>query len=211
MDYPYRSYAQLVCGVRINNGSARCCCSRHVLRAEARSWRAARDRAACASARCLARRIAEAARRQHRADPDSIDEDVGAHRFMPKTKALLEDQGTAFEELLRQLPVLLSVAGLDPARTIRPQHPGRWQRAALRRLEKLRERGLEELDRRDLAAGRGLPHRAVRQVHQPLRARARGVPPGWSDWYAAATLTELRLRLNENGRWCTTAASPRTI
>ena len=81
------------------------------------------------------------------------DEDVAIHAFMPKTKALIEEQGTTFDELLRQLSVVLPVARLDPARPVRAQHQHRRQRAALGRLREVPPARARGVDDRHLAAG----------------------------------------------------------
>ena len=115
------------------------------------------------------------------------DEDVASHRFMPKTKALVEDQGVAFDNFF------VSYAFCCPSRTsiLRGQYAHNTQvvgnELPYGGYEKLHQQGLRELDHRNLAPGGRLPHRAARQVHQPLRARTHGVPPGWSDWYGGGT------------------------
>ena len=102
-------------------------------------------------------------RRRGRRQPPVHAQDQSAYR----------EPRCGVRQFLRQLCVLLPFARLDPARAVRPQYPDRRQRAALRRLREAAPARAREVDRRDLAAGRGLPHRAGRQIHQPLHPRDR--------------------------------------
>ena len=110
--------------------------------------------------RRLAQRRADHDRRRGRREPP----------FMPKTKALLEDQGATLRRTLHQLSLVLPVARLDPARPVRAQHQHRRQRAALGRLRDVPRARARAVDARDLAAGGRLPHGDDRQVSEPLRA-----------------------------------------
>src|SRR5215211_7570232 len=57
----------------------------------------------------------------------------------------------------------------EPARPVRPQPQDPRERAAERRLREIPLSGPPDLDVRYLAARRGLPDRADRQVHERLR------------------------------------------
>ena len=142
------------------------------------------------------------------------DEDVAIHALHAQDQGAGRGPGRRVRQFLRQLSVLLPVADLDPARPIRPQHPGSsamsCPTAATR---SSRPAGRESSTLATWLQRGRLPHRAARQVHQPLRARDLAVPPGWSDWYVAGGTAHpsYDYRLNENGRvGRSTAASPRT-
>ena len=84
--------------------------------------------------------------------------------------------GRRVRELLRDLPAVLPVARLDPARPVSAQHAGAGQPAARGRLSDFpppRPRGVDD---RHLAARRRLSHRVLRQVperlHRDRRAAA---------------------------------------
>ena len=84
-------------------------------------------------------------------------------------------------ELARQRVALLPVAYDHPARPVRAQHRRADERRRQRGLRDRPPQGGRELDDRDVAPGRGLPHRAVRQVpqrlsqHRPDLVRAAGL------------------------------------
>ena len=96
-------------------------------------------------------------------------------------------KGDDLQPLLRLLPALLPLAGQPADRPLRPQPQRPRQRAAQRRLHRLRYPPGLQPQHRHLAAGRRLPHDPHRQVPQRLRRRTvrqrHTVPPGWSAWH----------------------------
>ena len=129
------------------------------------------------------------------------DEDVASHRFMPKTKALLEDHGTTFDNFF------VSYAFCCPSRTsiLRGQY-GHNTHIVGNELpyggyEKLHQEGLERSTIATWLQAAGY-HTALFGKYINRYEPARGVPPGWTDWYAGGTDAHegYDYKLNENGR-----------
>ncbi len=129
------------------------------------------------------------------------DEDVASHRFMPKTKALVEDQGVAFDNFF------VSYAFCCPSRTsiLRGQYAHNTQvvgnELPYGGYEKLHQQGLENSTIATWLQAAGyrtaLLGKYINRYEPEL-----GVPPGWSDWYGGGTDGHqgYDYRLNENGR-----------
>ncbi len=129
------------------------------------------------------------------------DEDVASHRFMPKTKALLEDNGTSFDNFF------VSYAFCCPSRTsiLRGQYGhnthvvgNEWPYGGY---EKLHQEGLERSTIATWLQAAGY-HTALFGKYINRYEPERGVPPGWTDWYGGGTDAHegYDYKLNENGR-----------
>ena len=92
---------------------------------------------------------------------------------MPHVRAAARRAGDDVLAGVRQRVAVLPVAHDDPARPVLAQHRRRDERRRERRLRDRVHEGRRELDDRDVAARRGLPHRTVRQVPQRLPERRR--------------------------------------
>jgi N-acetylglucosamine-6-sulfatase len=129
------------------------------------------------------------------------DEDVAAHRFMPKTKALLEDAGTTFENFFASYPFCCP----SRASILRGQYAHNTQvvgnELPYGGFEKLRQRGLEESTVATWLQGAGYRTALVGKYINRYVPETHGVPPGWSEWYAGGNAhPSYDYVLNENGR-----------
>ena len=137
------------------------------------------------------------------------DEDVASHRFMPKTKALLKDQGTAFDNFF------VSYAFCCPSRAsiLRGQYGHNTQvlgnELPFGGYEKLHQRGLEGSTIATWLQAAGY-HTALFGKYINRYEPARGVPPGWTDWYGGGTDAHqgFNYTLNENGRIVAYGSAP---
>lgn len=153
------------------------------------------------------------------------DEDVGIHAFMPKTKALLHDQGTTFSNFF----VTYSLCCPSRASILTGQYPHNTQIEGNRPPQggflKAYQIGLEantvavwlqQAGYHTLLAGKYLngygqdnPRRAQRQgLNLPDPTY---VPPGWTEWYAGvgnAPYQDYNYSLNENGQLVRYGSSP---
>ncbi len=129
------------------------------------------------------------------------DEDVASHRFMPKTKALIEDAGTTFDNFF------VSYAFCCPSRAsiLRGQY-GHNTHVVGNELpfggyEKLLQQGLEKSTVATWLQAAGY-HTALFGKYINRYEPNRGVPPGWTDWYGGGTDAHqgYNYSLNENGR-----------
>ena len=129
------------------------------------------------------------------------DEDVAIHRFMPKTKALLEDAGTTFENFFVSYPFCCP----SRASILRGQYAHNTQvvgnELPYGGFEKLRQRGLEKSTVATWLQAAGYRTALVGKYINRYVPETDGVPPGWSDWYAAGNAhPSYDYTLNENGR-----------
>lgn len=145
------------------------------------------------------------------------DEDVGLHAFMPKTKALLHDQGATFSNFF----VTYSLCCPSRASILTGQYPHNTQIEGNQPPEggflKAYQIGLEantvavwlqQAGYHTLLAGKYLngygqdnPRRARRQGINPPDPTY--VPPGWTEWYAGVgnlPYQDYNYSLNENGK-----------
>jgi arylsulfatase A-like enzyme len=147
----------------------------------------------------------------------SDDEDLALHEFMPKTKALLHQQGTTFSNYF----VTFSLCCPSRSTTLTGEYPhntkvesnqlptGGFERAFSVGLEKstiatwLHAAGYHTMLAGKYLNGYGAP---ATTVTTPTY-----VPPGWDEWYGGvggAPYQDFRYQLNENGRLVRYAASP---
>jgi N-acetylglucosamine-6-sulfatase len=129
------------------------------------------------------------------------DEDVAAHRFMPKTRALVEDQGTAFDNFF----VSYSFCCPSRASILRGQYAHNTHvegnELPYGGYEKLHQQGLERSTIATWLQAAGY-HTALFGKYINRYEPGLGVPPGWSEWYGGGTDGHFgyRYELNENGR-----------
>jgi N-acetylglucosamine-6-sulfatase len=137
------------------------------------------------------------------------DEDVAAHAFMPKTKALIEDQGTAFENFYISYPWCCP----SRASILRGQYghnthivgnePPWGGFATFRKL------GLEESTVATWLQGAGYRTAMIGKYLNRYVPERDGVPPGWNEWYVGGNAHEsYDYLLNENGRMVQYGSGP---
>jgi N-acetylglucosamine-6-sulfatase len=129
------------------------------------------------------------------------DEDVAAHAYMPKTKALVEDQGTRFDNFF------VSYAFCCPSRAsiLRGQYAHNTQvlgnELPYGGFEKLHRRGLEDSTIATWLQAAGYRTALFGKYINRYVPETDGVPPGWTDWYGAGNAhPSYDYTLNENGR-----------
>jgi N-acetylglucosamine-6-sulfatase len=129
------------------------------------------------------------------------DEDVKSHEFMPKTKALLEDQGTSFENFFVTYPFCC------PARAtiLRGQYAHNTHIVGNEPpwggFEKFRELGLEESTMATWLQAAGYHTAMIGKYLNRYEPRRDGVSPGWDEWYVGGNPhVSYNYVLNENGR-----------
>ncbi|MEQ8397769.1 sulfatase [Thalassobaculum sp.] len=138
----------------------------------------------------------------------SDDEDVAIHRYMPKTKALIEDQGVSFDNYF----VTYSLCCPSRATTLRGQysHNHRIQGNILPSGggHKFRTLGHDQSTiatwLHDAGYYTGLIGKYMNQ-YEPNEQTY--VPPGWDEWYAAGH-DYYNYVLNENGRHVSYGSKP---
>ena len=137
------------------------------------------------------------------------DEDVAIHEFMPKTRALLADQGTTFNNFF------VSYAFCCPSRAsiLRGQY-GHNTHVMGNELpyggyEKLHQQGLEQSTIATWLQAAGY-HTALFGKYVNRYEPERGVPPGWTDWYGGGTDAHVgyNYKLNENGQIVAYGSAP---
>jgi arylsulfatase A-like enzyme len=129
------------------------------------------------------------------------DEDVASHEFMPKTKALLEDRGTTFDNFFVTYPLCC------PSRTsiLRGQYAHNTHIVGNEQpwggFEKLRDLGLEKSTIATWLHDAGYHTAMIGKYINRYVPERDGVPPGWDDWYVGGNAhVSYDYRLNENGR-----------
>ncbi|MGH6943419.1 MAG: sulfatase family protein, partial [Geminicoccaceae bacterium] len=129
------------------------------------------------------------------------DEDVAAHAFMPKTKALIEDQGTRFANFF------VSYSWCCPSRAsiLRGQYAHNTQvfsnEPPLGGFEKFHARGLERSTLATWLEAAGYRTAMIGKYLNRYVPERDGVPPGWDDWYVGGNAhPSYDYTLNENGR-----------
>jgi N-acetylglucosamine-6-sulfatase len=129
------------------------------------------------------------------------DEDVASHAYMPKTKALLEEHGTTFDNFF------VSYSFCCPSRVtfLRGQYPHNTQILGIQPptggFAKVRNLGLQNSTIATWLDAAGY-HTAYlgKYLNQYLPERD-GVPPGWDDWHVGSdNNSNYNYTLNENGR-----------
>jgi N-acetylglucosamine-6-sulfatase len=128
------------------------------------------------------------------------DEDVEIHVSMRKTRALLEERGTTFENFF----VTSSLCCPSRASILRGQYPHNTQilgnRLPLGGFEKFRALGHEEFTIATWLEAAGYHTGLIGKYLNGYRM-ADGVPPGWDDWFAGGPYGYFGFayNLNENG------------
>ena len=129
------------------------------------------------------------------------DEDVAIHEFMPKTKALLEDRGTSFDNFFVTYPFCC------PARAtiLRGQYAHNTHIVGNEPpwggFEKFRHLGLEESTMATWLQDAGYHTAMVGKYLNRYVPKRDGVPPGWDEWYVGGNAhRSYNYTLNENGR-----------
>jgi arylsulfatase A-like enzyme len=129
------------------------------------------------------------------------DEDVGIHAFMPKTKALLEDQGTTFANFFVSYPWCCP----SRATILRGQYAHNTgivgNEPPWGGFEKFRELGLEESTIATWLQAAGYSTAMVGKYINRYVPEKDGVPSGWDEWYVGANAhPSYNYKLNENGQ-----------
>jgi N-acetylglucosamine-6-sulfatase len=137
------------------------------------------------------------------------DEDVAAHAFMPKTKALIEDQGTAFENFYISYPWCCP----SRASILRGQYGHNTHIVGNEPpwggFETFRKLGLEESTVATWLQGAGYRTAMIGKYLNRYVPERDGVPPGWNEWYVGGNAHEsYDYLLNENGRMVQYGSGP---
>ena len=131
----------------------------------------------------------------------SDDEDVAIHQFMPKTKALIADQGATFDN------AFVSYSFCCPARAtlLRGQYAHNTEvqgnELPYGGYEKFHALGREQSTIGTWLQGAGYRTAMVGKYINRYRPEHDGVPPGWDDWYVAGNAhPSYNYTINENGK-----------
>lgn len=129
------------------------------------------------------------------------DEDVASHRFMPKTRALLEEQGTAFDNFF----VTYSFCCPSRVTLLRGQYPHNTQIMGIQPptggFAKVRNLGLQDSTIATWLDGAGYHTAYLGKYLNQYSPERDGVPPGWDDWHVGSdNNSNYNYTLNENGR-----------
>jgi N-acetylglucosamine-6-sulfatase len=129
------------------------------------------------------------------------DEDVAAHAFMPKTKALIEDQGTAFENFFISYPWCCP----SRASILRGQYGHNTHIVGNAPpwggFETFRQLGLEESTVATWLHDAGYRTAMLGKYFNGYAPERDGVPPGWDEWYVGGNAhASYEYVLNENGQ-----------
>jgi arylsulfatase A-like enzyme len=131
----------------------------------------------------------------------SDDEDLGIHRYMPKVKELIEDQGTVFDEFFVPYPLCCP----SRASILRGQYPhntlilGNWVPEGgfltFRRLQ--REQSTIATWLQDAGYRTGLYGKYLNGYSE-----TDAPPPGWNEWHAGneEAYDNVNYKLNSNGK-----------
>ena len=129
------------------------------------------------------------------------DEDVAAHAFMPKTKALIEDQGTAFKNFFISYPWCCP----SRASILRGQYGHNTHIVGngppWGGFETFRQLGLEESTVATWLHDAGYRTAMLGKYFNGYAPERDGVPPGWDEWYVGGNAhASYSYVLNENGQ-----------
>ena len=138
------------------------------------------------------------------------DEDVAAHEFMPKTKALLENRGVRFDNFF----VTYSFCCPSRASILRGQYPHNTHIVGNEQpwggFEKFRQLGLEESTVATWLQGAGYHTAMIGKYLNRYVPERDGVPPGWDEWYVGGNAhPSYNYTLNENGRTVAYGSAPK--
>ena len=128
------------------------------------------------------------------------DEDVALHEFMPKTKALLHDRGTTFDNFF----VSYSFCCPSRASILRGQYAHNTHIVGNEQpwggFEKFRHLGLEESTVATWLHDAGYHTAMIGKYLNRYVPERDGVPPGWDGWYVGGNAhPSYNYTLNENG------------
>ena len=128
------------------------------------------------------------------------DEDVALHAFMPKTKALLHDRGTTFDNFF----VTYSFCCPSRASILRGQYAHNTHIVGNEPpwggFEKFRQLGLEESTVATWLQNAGYHTAMIGKYLNRYIPERDGVPPGWDEWYVGGNAhPSYNYALNENG------------
>jgi N-acetylglucosamine-6-sulfatase len=140
------------------------------------------------------------------------DEDVALHQFMPKTRALLEERGTIFDNFF----VTYSFCCPSRASILRGQYAHNTHIVGNEQpwggFEKFRQLGLEESTIATWLQGAGYHTAMIGKYLNRYVPERDGVPPGWDEWSSPATPTAATTtRSMRTAAPSLTATSPGTI
>jgi N-acetylglucosamine-6-sulfatase len=138
------------------------------------------------------------------------DEDVASHASMPKTKALIEDQGTIFANFFISYPFCCP----SRASILRGQYAHNTRivgnEQPLGGFEKFREQGLEASTVATWLQDAGYRTAMIGKYLNRYVPQRHDVPPGWDDWYVGGNAhASYNYVLNENGRIVTYGDTPK--
>jgi N-acetylglucosamine-6-sulfatase len=139
----------------------------------------------------------------------SDDEDVAIHQFMPKTKALIADQGATFDN------AFVTYSFCCPARAtiLRGQYAHNTEiqgnELPYGGYEKLHALGRERSTVATWLQAAGYHTGLVGKYINRYRPEYDGVPPGWDDWYVAGNAhPSYDYVINENGELVAYGSDP---
>jgi N-acetylglucosamine-6-sulfatase len=129
------------------------------------------------------------------------DEDVRIHAYMPKTKALLQDHGTSFDNFF----VTYSFCCPSRATILRGQYPHNTQIEGIQLptggFKKWHALGLENSTIATWLHAAGYHTAFYGKYLNQYDPKSDGVQPGWDEWYAGGdNWANYNYILNENGR-----------
>lgn len=132
----------------------------------------------------------------------SDDEDTAIHEYMPKTKALIEDQGVSFERFFVSYPFCCP----SRASILRGQYAHNTEIVGNEQpfggYAKFRDLGREDSTLATWLSAAGYRTALVGKYLNGYVAEKDVVPTGWSDWYVAGSAAHPSYNywLNENGK-----------
>ena len=129
------------------------------------------------------------------------DEDVASHAYMPKTRALLEDRGTTFDNFF----VTYSFCCPSRATILRGQYPHNTQIQGIQPpvggFAKFRNLGHQSSTIATWLDAAGYHTAYLGKYLNQYLPEQDGVPPGWDDWHVGSdNNSNYNYTLNENGR-----------
>jgi N-acetylglucosamine-6-sulfatase len=138
------------------------------------------------------------------------DEDIALHQFMPKTRALLEERGTIFDNFF----VTYSFCCPSRASILRGQYAHNTHIVGNEQpwggFEKFRQLGLEESTIATWLQGAGYHAAMIGKYLNRYVPERDGVPAGWDEWYVGGNAhRSYDYTLNENGRAVAYGNEPR--